>query len=299
MGPRLIGYWRNDEHPEYPDPHDLVDESWDEEQRSVVGMYFSCGTFVRGYMGLSPCRFCGRSNGSSEYTDGVLVWPEGLSHYIEDHGVRLPKAIERYVLAQLDRLDSVETSLDWWVAGAPAEPEPLEPLERLVWHGNAQLVQQPGRRFPGLFVQGDTLAAHVDGPESAELLGWYEELMTAAGISRLPYSIEPGPGRATNIDPSSVSSRDGFADFLEAVLDDFRAQGGRSEWENAKLDRFLEALAAFAAARVVESGEQETPSWSLFAEMIAAATGYECRGPARGSRVKGRWRYAGGDPTAP
>jgi len=153
--------------------------------------------------------------------------------------------------------------------------EPLEPLERLVWHGNAQLVQQPGRRFPGLFVQGDTLATLVDGPESAKLLGWYEELMTAAGLGRLPYSSEHGPRRATNVDPSSVSSRDGFADFLEAVLDDFRAHGGRTEWENTTLDRLLEALAAFAAARVVERGEQETASWSLFAEMIAAATGYE------------------------
>jgi hypothetical protein len=32
---RLIGYWRNEKHPEYPDPTDLVDESWDAEERHI------------------------------------------------------------------------------------------------------------------------------------------------------------------------------------------------------------------------------------------------------------------------
>ncbi|UUI72285.1 hypothetical protein [Cellulomonas xiejunii] len=70
---RLIGYWRNDRHPEYPDPHDMVDEAWHEDDRDAVSTYFSSGTYLRGFMGLSPCRFCGEDNGSSEFTDGVLA----------------------------------------------------------------------------------------------------------------------------------------------------------------------------------------------------------------------------------
>jgi hypothetical protein len=184
---RLIGYWRNDQHPEYPDPHDWVDEGWDEDDRHAVSLYFSSGTYLRGCMGLSPCRFCAKDNGSGEFTDGVLVWPEGLTHYLRDHGVRLPEAIERYVLARMARMEDPVISADWWVAGAESGDEPLEPLERLVWGGNTQLVQQPGRRFPGLFVQGDTLSLHVDGPRSGQLLRWYEQMMRAVGWDGLPY----------------------------------------------------------------------------------------------------------------
>jgi hypothetical protein len=81
-------------------------------------------------------------------------------------------------------------------------------------------------------------------------------------------------GRATTVDPSGVTSRDDFADFLQAVLQDYEATG-RTEWENATLDRLLDALTAFSCARVDGQDDQETPSWRLFAEMIVAATGYE------------------------
>ncbi|SCG62170.1 DUF7660 family protein [Micromonospora inositola] len=81
-------------------------------------------------------------------------------------------------------------------------------------------------------------------------------------------------GGATHAESAGVSSRDEFAAFMEAVLRDYR-QGGDAEWENGTLDRFLDALAAFAGARVNGHDDQETPTWRLFAEMIVAATGYE------------------------
>jgi hypothetical protein len=83
-------------------------------------------------------------------------------------------------------------------------------------------------------------------------------------------------GRATDVDPSNVETREGFADFLLGVLDDFRGTG-ESEWESATLERFLDGLSAFAHARVVNEPEQDQAraSWRLFAEMIRAATGYE------------------------
>ena len=50
-------------------------------------------------------------------------------------------------------------------------------------------------------------------------------------------------GRSTTADPSVVTDRDTFADFLETVLGDIRLGGGAAQWENADLARFLEALA--------------------------------------------------------
>lgn len=82
-------------------------------------------------------------------------------------------------------------------------------------------------------------------------------------------------GRYTTADPTTVTDRDSFGDFVEVVLGDL-LHAGQSEWENSTLDSFLGALAVFSEARVVDQpGQQEEASWRLFAEMIVAATGYE------------------------
>ena len=54
--------------------------------------------------GLSTCRLCGKANGSQEFSDGHYLWPEGLGHYIREHGVRLPAWFEQHVDAQLRAL---------------------------------------------------------------------------------------------------------------------------------------------------------------------------------------------------
>ncbi|WP_189078659.1 DUF7660 family protein [Mangrovihabitans endophyticus] len=83
-------------------------------------------------------------------------------------------------------------------------------------------------------------------------------------------------GRATDVNPSSVETRDDFARFLSGVLADFRSEGA-AEWENGTLDRFLDGLLAVAEARLVDAStqDQEQASWRLFAELIQGATGYE------------------------
>lgn len=112
---RLIGYWRNDDHPEYPDPHDLVDEAWDPTERHRVWAYLSSGTMRSAYMGHSPCRMCDAQNGALEFTDGVYVWPEGLGHYVYDHAVRLPTVVVDHAVARLDDLESRRVSRQWWL----------------------------------------------------------------------------------------------------------------------------------------------------------------------------------------
>lgn len=83
-------------------------------------------------------------------------------------------------------------------------------------------------------------------------------------------------GRETTADPRAVESRDDLAEFVGVMVADLRANGA-SEWENGTLERFLDGLEAFASARVVDhpGADQERASWQLFAEILAAATGYE------------------------
>ena len=113
---KLIGYWRNESHPEYPHPTSWIDENWDEDERHQVGGYFANGTLLRTFMGLSLCRICGINNGALEYTDGVYVWPEGLAHYIYDHAVRLPQLLVDHATAQVATLEAMAVSTDWWLA---------------------------------------------------------------------------------------------------------------------------------------------------------------------------------------
>jgi len=80
-------------------------------------------------------------------------------------------------------------------------------------------------------------------------------------------------GRGTSVDPSTVSGRDDFADFLQAVLQDYGAHG--IEWENGTLGRFLDGLSAVSWSRRIDREDEESASWRLFAEMVVAATGYE------------------------
>src|SRR6478752_148949 len=97
---RRIGYWRSADEPHWPDPVDFVDEAWDSLERTSVADYLQRGTRTPWLqLGFSTCRFCGKPNGTLDLTDGVYVWPEGLSHYLKDHGVRLPGDIVEHVRA--------------------------------------------------------------------------------------------------------------------------------------------------------------------------------------------------------
>ena len=37
-----IGCWRNEQHPELPDPHDFIDDGWYAEERDQVADYLAC-----------------------------------------------------------------------------------------------------------------------------------------------------------------------------------------------------------------------------------------------------------------
>jgi hypothetical protein len=71
-------------------------------------------------------------------------------------------------------------------------------------------------------------------------------------------------------DVDSVTSREGFLSFAEALLAEYQA--GAAERENVTTDRFLEALLAYARDATLPA----EPSWRTLASLLRAGTVYEC-----------------------
>ncbi len=85
------------------------------------------------------------------------------------------------------------------------------------------------------------------------------------------------PAYVGNLLDEVVRHRD-VAQVVEAMLADLRAHPG--DWENATLDRYLDALAALidsVDSLLVNRGQKppNRPNWRLVAELLVGATGYE------------------------
>lgn len=117
----LIGYWEGSTEPGWPRVTDFVDEHWDETERDCVAEYLQQGFVPWVQAGISPCRFCGAANGCAEQTDGVYIWPEGLAHYLREHGVRPPVSVIRHILSRSDKMNPERVEINpeqvdktWW-----------------------------------------------------------------------------------------------------------------------------------------------------------------------------------------
>jgi hypothetical protein len=115
----LLGYWRRDGHPEWPDPADFVDPDWDDVERHMTSLYVARGTIAKTFRGYSPCRFCGINNGDLEYTDGEYIWPSGLVHYIDEHAVRLPASFVTHAVQRLEEIEAATVDDAWWKSVQP------------------------------------------------------------------------------------------------------------------------------------------------------------------------------------
>ena len=115
-----IGYWHSFSEPDYPDPGNFVDDKWNNEEKQKIAAYLNSAhqmPYAAG--GTSWCRFrCGIQNlGSLEFTDGKYLWPEGLSHYITKHNVKLPQKVIDHMLVERKTepvIDNFEVDLTWW-----------------------------------------------------------------------------------------------------------------------------------------------------------------------------------------
>ncbi|WP_104522972.1 DUF7660 family protein [Blastococcus atacamensis] len=86
--------------------------------------------------------------------------------------------------------------------------------------------------------------------------------------------MEPfATGRSAAVTPEQVAAVRSAGDFarLVAHMREDLGRSGKTEWENATLDRFLAALAAVAEDR----GPRGRLSWSELADLVVTATGYE------------------------
>jgi hypothetical protein len=163
----LIGYWimslKGD--PFLP-PQEFVS---DEEStvRQIVANYLDSGTMARAYRSTEWCRFlCRGDNGSCELSDGYWIWPEGLSHYVRDHNVRLPDEFVADALAgrpshvmPIEQRCDAPTDLSFWkewcsrnrsfslMAHLESARAAIDrDLPRIVAEGVAQIVSDDERR---------------------------------------------------------------------------------------------------------------------------------------------------------
>ena len=98
----VVGWWFNEDAPtELPRPQLLV-TAYPAARRAALAAYLRSGKPMVRYPEPSFCRFaCGELDmGCADLTDGTFVWPEGLVHYVEQHGVRLPDHFVEHALAQ-------------------------------------------------------------------------------------------------------------------------------------------------------------------------------------------------------
>ena len=142
---RLIGYWDGPAVPEgLPDVCDFVLADADITIQRSVAAYLRSGTVFVAAAGVSVCRLCGAANGGTEQTDGEhFVWPEGLAHYVEEHGVRLPNEVAaiavrgaapvvdlEWFTGALLKTGELRIDVDWWysLAGAGSAGPAIEHL---------------------------------------------------------------------------------------------------------------------------------------------------------------------------
>jgi hypothetical protein len=128
---RLLGYWAGECDDDYPFPQELEGELSANARAQLVRYLESpptdpnCRVLIKQW-GYSWCRYgCMRSNGSSELSDGLWIWPEGLSHYVREH---------RLALLPPEFLDRVRRH-DWsnWTGTSPSKSDLDQPPDASIW----------------------------------------------------------------------------------------------------------------------------------------------------------------------
>jgi hypothetical protein len=91
---RNIGFWRSSKisYENLPWPGDFIDPNWPKDVRDRVADNLDSPDLDRCWLGYSGCRICGYDrNGTRYFIKNGYLYPEGLSHYVREHNVRLPE----------------------------------------------------------------------------------------------------------------------------------------------------------------------------------------------------------------
>jgi hypothetical protein len=70
-------------------------------------------------LGIEKCEICGEHITGSEKFDGTYVWPDGLTHYVREHSVRLPREFLDHLRQQQVDRDNTEGDTEWWKSVRP------------------------------------------------------------------------------------------------------------------------------------------------------------------------------------
>ena len=76
-----------------------------------------------------------------------------------------------------------------------------------------------------------------------------------------------------------VTDRQSFINFLELLYEDYMKN--QKDWENPRLDRFLEAMSTYAEEiqgyynNTNQNVNADTASWKVFADILMSAKMYE------------------------
>lgn len=167
----LIGYWYSEYEPQYPHPKDFVGQTWNEAQRQQIVTYLRNSPELTTYRGYSDCRICGCSNGASEQTDGKYRFPEGLAHYVEKHGVRLPKEVEYYMLVTCDPVlafmkssaQANKTDASWWLDNFGDRSRTTAPRKTMAQLGSEQIMKAEDARAFETMDHRSTKASKLNG----------------------------------------------------------------------------------------------------------------------------------------
>jgi hypothetical protein len=191
---KLLGYWKAKFSDSYPCPQELEGELA-ESVREGLASYLEnppllAGTarpVIRQSIGVSWCRYgCGVANGSTELSDGVWIWPQGLAHYVREHRLaRLPEAfLERVAAHQLRQ------GVDLPVSKGEA-PE----IDESIWLAWAQK-----HRSAELEERFEALQAHCQRLAAEAVLAEGMEASLMHGTSNEPCCSEGCTGKALRVD---------------------------------------------------------------------------------------------------
>lgn len=103
--PVKVGFWYSKYEPHFPMPkaHKVPYPKQKEflAKLAAVELVLTDSGSYDAFRGLSSCRLClgGRANGSWTFKTPQFQWPEGYSHYIQEHNVRPPQEFETFILA--------------------------------------------------------------------------------------------------------------------------------------------------------------------------------------------------------
>jgi hypothetical protein len=198
----LIGYWAGpDTTGSWPSPVDFVDLGWDQDDRDYVSSYLAEGRVVWGFMGYSPCRFCGVDNGDLELSDGTYLWPSGLAHYLIEHGVRLPDEFVEHAYARTESLEQASRDEKWWASATPPPPTAAAGAPRV----REETLQSKSRSAIPDVQQGSAALAPLEGRDAV-----------VEAVRELRRELAAGPEDAWEND-TLERFLDGFGELLGVI----------------------------------------------------------------------------------